>query len=179
MNAIQTDWNQLLREEMPPLYRLVSRRVGGDRLLAEDVTQEVWLRALDTWRRSGVPDDPGAWLRTAALNLLRNYFRKRGNERHAVAQVARDAPVDRWLTEETSADDPAGAALLQQGLARLPTEQAELLQERYLDGRSVDELARSLATSGRGIEGRLRRARAALAKAMGAGLDGSNATHGD
>lgn len=34
------------RETIEPLYRYVSRMCGGDRQLAEDVTQEAWLRAV-------------------------------------------------------------------------------------------------------------------------------------
>ena len=51
------------------LYEYASRRCGGDRGLAEDVTQEVWLRAVSTWKKDGLPDNPLAWLRTVARNL--------------------------------------------------------------------------------------------------------------
>ena len=44
------------------LYGYTSRRCGGQRELAEDVTQEVWLRAVRDWRRTGPPDNPMAWL---------------------------------------------------------------------------------------------------------------------
>jgi hypothetical protein len=36
-------------------YGFVSRRCDGARLLREDVTQKVWLRAVRAWRRSGLP----------------------------------------------------------------------------------------------------------------------------
>jgi DNA-directed RNA polymerase specialized sigma24 family protein len=48
------------RETLRPLYAFVSRRVGGDRGLAEDLVQETWMRALDAWPASGLPDDPTA-----------------------------------------------------------------------------------------------------------------------
>ena len=48
----------MYRESIRPLYAYVSRRVGGDAGLAEDLVQETWMRALDTSPRSGMPDEP-------------------------------------------------------------------------------------------------------------------------
>jgi predicted RNA polymerase sigma factor len=54
------------RETIDGLYAYVSRCCYGDRTLAEDVTQETWLRAVRDWRRKGPPDRPLAWLITVA-----------------------------------------------------------------------------------------------------------------
>jgi RNA polymerase sigma factor (sigma-70 family) len=67
----------IYRDTIDTLYRYVSRHCGGDRALAEDVTQETWLRAVREWRRTGPPDQPIAWLTTVARNLLVSYFRRR------------------------------------------------------------------------------------------------------
>jgi hypothetical protein len=40
------------------LYGYVSRRCGGDRALAKDVTQETWPCAVREWRNKGVPEVP-------------------------------------------------------------------------------------------------------------------------
>jgi DNA-directed RNA polymerase specialized sigma24 family protein len=65
------------RETIDTLYGYVSRRCGADRALAEDVTQETWLRAVREWTRRGLPERPIAWLTTVARNLLHNEFRRR------------------------------------------------------------------------------------------------------
>ena len=171
----EDDWIDLYRAHMPPLYRAVSRRVGAQRALAEDVTQEAWLRALDAWRRKGVPVDPDAWLRTVATNLLRNHFR-----RQPLRAVAPDDPALDAAGVEARADGAAAerADALQRGLARLRPEQAELLSERHLDGRPLAELAARRGLSERAIEGRLRRARAALARHVdAAALDDHAPSH--
>src|SRR6187551_207825 len=67
----------IYRETILPLYGYVSRNCSGDRTLAEDVTQETWLRAVREWRRKGLPDQPIAWLTTVARNLLISYYRRR------------------------------------------------------------------------------------------------------
>ena len=46
------------RDNVHELYRFVSRRCGGNRSLAEDVTQETWLKAVVHWRKKGLPDEP-------------------------------------------------------------------------------------------------------------------------
>lgn len=158
-------WIELYHREMPVLYGAISRRVGGERTLAEDTTQEVWLRALAAWTVDGVPDEPGAWLRTVALNVLRNYFRRRSIEPVALEELGlgeADVPFD----EGPGALDEK-AVRIQAGLARLPPDQASLLEERYFDGLSAGALADAHGTTLRGVEGRLHRARAALARALG------------
>ena len=41
-------------------------RVAGDLDLAQECAQDAYLSALETWRRDGIPRNPGAWLTTAA-----------------------------------------------------------------------------------------------------------------
>jgi len=43
----ETELIALYREHTGPLYAYVSRRVGGNRTLAEDIVQDGWLRAVD------------------------------------------------------------------------------------------------------------------------------------
>jgi len=65
------------RDTIDALYAYAARHSGGDRTLAEDVTQETWLRAVREWRRSGPPEKPLAWLIAVAHNLLASYYRRR------------------------------------------------------------------------------------------------------
>jgi RNA polymerase sigma-70 factor (ECF subfamily) len=60
--------------------RLLSLLIARSRDIAasEDALSEAFLAALRTWPDSGVPDNPDAWLMTAARNSLRNAARHRG-----------------------------------------------------------------------------------------------------
>lgn len=156
------DWLRLHRELVPELFRCVSRRVGADRTLAEDLVQETWLRALETWRKQGLPADPGAWLRTAAFNLTRNHFRRAAPaqlDEHHAGRVDSGFDSSAEATRERS-------ALVQRALASLDAAQAELLVARHLDGVALARLALAHRTSERAIEGRLHRARHALAEVL-------------
>jgi RNA polymerase sigma-70 factor (ECF subfamily) len=64
-------------------------RMFGDWDLAEECAQEAFAQALRSWRRSGVPSAPGAWVTTVARNRARDRLRRRANERVKLEQVAR------------------------------------------------------------------------------------------
>lgn len=145
------------QEHTGPLYAYVSRRVGGDRVLAEDVVQDTWLRSIGSWRKHGIPDHPKAWLIHVARNLLASHFRRK-----------RPVPVDpAELTLEAdgcSPETPSAAALVNWGLTRLSKRQATLLEAFYFNDKSTRELADQSGLSERAVEGRLRRARRNLEK---------------
>src|SRR6188768_3642834 len=83
----------IYRETIDQLYAFVARRCGGDRALAEDVTQEAWLRAVDAWRRGGAPREPLAWLQTTARRLLIDWARGEGRRRFDRVELALDEQV--------------------------------------------------------------------------------------
>ena len=58
--AIDAVW----RIESPRVIARLARMVG-DVGLAEDFAQDALVAALEAWPRSGVPDNPGAWLMAA------------------------------------------------------------------------------------------------------------------
>jgi RNA polymerase sigma-70 factor (ECF subfamily) len=69
------------RSTVRPLYAYVSRRVGGDISLAEDVVQDTWMRAMGDWPRKGIPAEPLAWLIRVARNTLISNFRRQRPQR--------------------------------------------------------------------------------------------------
>ncbi len=147
------------RDTVDKLYEFVSRRSGGSRELAEDVTQETYLRATTAWPRNGLPDSPLAWLQTVARNLLLNHFRRRQPELFDAADI--DTVLGRTASNGTEA-----GALVCWGLARLNARHARLLEAFYIDDRPVRSIAVEFGVSERAIEGRLRRARLALKKLL-------------
>jgi RNA polymerase sigma factor (sigma-70 family) len=63
-------------------------RVTGDIDLAQDAAQDAVLRALETWPRDGIPDNPRAWLlvtaKRRAIDVVRRETRRAGKEAEAM-----------------------------------------------------------------------------------------------
>ena len=150
---------QVYAETISALYGYASRRCGGERALAEDITQEVWLRAVREWRRQGVPTNPLAWLITVARNLIHNHLRRRvGISLDAVSPAdVRDA-----VERDAVADSGEIATVVGEALLRLTTAEARLLEAFYFERLKMSQLAELYAISERAVEGRLRRARQRL-----------------
>src|SRR5437763_575827 len=112
---------QIYWATIEPLYGYASRRCGGQRELAEDVTQEAWFRATREWRKRGVPDAPLAWLTAVTRNLIVDQLRR---------QV--DVPLDSVSASDVLAavdqDEVSDSAeittAVTQALTRLPKAEA-------------------------------------------------------
>ena len=155
----EQDLIETYRRTVKPLYTYVSRRVGGDSALAEDLVQDTWMRAIGDWRAKGVPTEPLAWLIRVARNTLISHCRR------VRPQLVEPALLDLIVGEASVAtDDPGTASVINWGLARLRRAHAELLEDFYFNGKSVRDMARERSLSERAVEGRLRRAREKLKK---------------
>jgi RNA polymerase sigma-70 factor (ECF subfamily) len=150
---------QIYGDTIAALYGYASRRCGGRRELAQDVTQEAWLRAVREWRRTGAPRNPLAWLTVVARNLILNHFRRR-----EVIPIDSVSPAEVLAAvEENAVSESADiAALVARALERIPEAEARLVEAFHYDRYNVAQLATSYGVSERAIEGRLRRARARL-----------------
>jgi RNA polymerase sigma-70 factor (ECF subfamily) len=164
---------QIYNDTIIALYRYASRRCGGQRALAEDVTQETWLRAVKDWRQRGPPERPLGWLTTVARYLILNDLRRREPESldgispgEIVAAMERDAVSD-------SAEI---AFAVNQALTRIPKAEAQLLEAFHYERSKVSQLAERYGISERAVEGRLRRARERLRRELELKMKAANGT---
>src|SRR5256885_4480442 len=75
-------------------------RITGDVGLAEDLAQDALVVALERWPRSGIPDNPGAWLMATAKHraidqLRRGKMLDRKHERSEERRVGKECR-SRW-----------------------------------------------------------------------------------
>lgn len=117
---------------------------------AEDVAQEVWVRALAALRRGETPRNPAAWLTTIAKRLVIDTYRARDRYWRAVGE---DLTLDRAQTQPDGQISPFEAAVgaewvrcIQMALPRL-TEAQETALRLDLDGCSGADMARCLGVS--------------------------------
>jgi RNA polymerase sigma-70 factor, ECF subfamily len=163
----EAEMERIYDDTIVELYGYVSRRCGGRRDLAEDITQEAWFRALRHWRVHGKPDKPLGWLTTVARNLLVSYFRR--HEPVALDAVSADeilAAVD----ANAVSDSVDVAGLVSRALSRIPPSEAQLLETFHYDRLKMSQLAELHGISERAVEGRLRRARERLRRELESAL---------
>ncbi len=149
-------WLALYRETVRPLYGYTAKRTGGNRALTEDIVQETYLRALDSWDPRALPDAPLAWLTRVARNLLIDQLR----------HMKKTAPAE-WGSsgagrEPGTAGDEFVSLELFLALTSLGRKKAAVLEAFFYDGKSVREIAADRGLSEKAVEGLLRRARQAL-----------------
>jgi len=154
-HAAGTDLLALYDEALPQVYGYLLSRCG-QKALAEDLTAETFLAAVDTVRR----DQPVTvgWLIGVARHKLVDHWRRLAREERSLALV-RAEPEPPWE------DGVLDAVTARAALERLGPHHRLALTLRYLDGLPVPEVARLLDRTLHATEALLVRARAAFRRA--------------
>lgn len=150
----------LYERHVDRVYAYVAHRVGN-RADAEDLTQEVFLRALANlkgfrWRGSLLP-----WLLTIARNLVTDHWRRRSREvgNPVVAPTVADGLTEvverRWQQEQLRA--VAG---------ELTELQQQVIALRFADGLSIAETAQVMGRSENAVKNLQHKAIAALRRRL-------------
>jgi len=157
-----------------------ARVIGGlarmlrDVSLAEEYAQDALVAALEHWPADGVPDNPGAWLVTAARNRALNALRRTtlaaqvhetlGHEAatHVPLAVVEGA-IEARMQEEIA--DDVLRLLFTACHPVLPQEARVALTLRMVGGLTTDEIARAFLSTEPAIAQRIVRAKRALREA--------------
>src|SRR5262245_2740678 len=132
------------------------RFLGCERESIDDLTQETLLAAVGTFADSA---PPLPWLLTVARNALRMHLRRRGRRRE-VADL--DRLHELWIEQARDDGGDAQRAALRECLRRLPARSRALVDLRYRDGMSRDDIAARLGLRAQGVKSLLQRVRSAL-----------------
>ncbi|MGD9763172.1 MAG: RNA polymerase sigma factor [Candidatus Binatia bacterium] len=146
----QSALGALLARWQRPLAHFIYRQTGGRDV--DDLYQETWMRVVGAAPRFDARRRFSTWLFQIAVNLCRDWHRRRPPE--ATAGVAAVDPGS--LTRAESAADAAAL------LARLPEAQREVLVLRYFHDLSEDEVAAILAIPKGTVKSRMHHALARL-----------------
>jgi RNA polymerase sigma-70 factor (ECF subfamily) len=165
--AIDAVWRIESARLIAGLTRLV-RDVG----IAEDLAQDALVAALEQWPASGIPDNPGAWLMTAAKRrgidqLRRHRMLDRKHEQLGIELAERR---ERTVPDlDAALDDDIGDDLLRLIFMTchpvLSTEARVALTLRLLGGLTAEEIARAYLVPVPTVQQRIVRAKRTLAEA--------------
>ena len=149
----------------------VLARLTRDVGVAEELAQDALVAALEQWPRTGVPDNPGAWLMTTARNRAFDRLRHLRMQASKHEAISAELEMDQEHSDgvEAAADDEIGDDLLRLIFTAchplLPTEARTALTLRLLGGLSTAEIARAFLVPEPTIAQRIVRAKRALSEA--------------
>jgi RNA polymerase sigma factor (sigma-70 family) len=165
--AIDAVW----RIESPRLIAGLTR-ITRDVGAAEDLAHDALVAALEQWPRSGVPDNPGAWLMATAKHRAIDLVRRRSllDRKHGELGRELEEKQEKSVPDYASAlDDDIGDDLLRLIFTSchpvLSTEAQLALTLRLIGGLTTPEIARAFLVPEPAIAQRIVRAKRTLAEA--------------
>jgi RNA polymerase sigma factor (sigma-70 family) len=157
------------RIEQPRLITSLARMLR-DVPLAEDLTQDALLAALEHWPATGVPDKPGAWLMATAKRRALDHLRRGRMLARKHGMVALDIEQEQQAMPDFDAalDDDIGDELLRLIFTachpRLSREARAALALRMVCGLTTEEIARAFLLPDATIAQRIVRAKRTLSE---------------
>lgn len=157
------------RNEQPRLITSLARMLR-DVPLAEDLTQEALLAALEHWPATGVPEQPGAWLMATAKRRALDHLRRGRMLARKHGMVALDLAQEQQAMPDFDAalDDDIGDEWLRLIFSachpHLSREARAALALRMICGLTTPEIARAFLTPEATIAQRIVRAKRALSE---------------
>src|SRR3984893_9644869 len=157
------------RIEQPRLITGLSRMLR-DVPLAEELTQEARLAALEHWPATGVPEKPGAWLMATAKRRALDHLRRGRMLARKHEMVARDLEQEQEAMPDwdSALDDDIGDELLRLIFTachpRLSREARAALALRMICGLTTEEIARAFPVPAATIGQRIVRAKRTLSE---------------
>lgn len=163
----RTAWATFYDRHVREVYAFVCHLVQGNRLVAEELHQEVWLSAIDNVDKF---DPERGTLRNWILGIARRqvalHFRRQVADRSV--RLTHDPINIRAglhgvpLLPQDCVERLERASLVRAAMAALAKPRRDVLNGKYLDGLSVREMAEKSGKTPKAVESLLSRARAEL-----------------
>lgn len=158
------------RHEWGRLVAVLVRVFGVHNLpLAEDVAQDALFRAMEVWKRDGVPAEPSAWLTAVAKRRAIDELRRERTRRLAAPELERllesewtRVPAVEQLFSPRPFRDDELRMMFSLAQPRLPEESRVALILQLLCGFSEDEIAAAFFSTKGAVAKRLGRAKAVV-----------------
>ena len=157
----------LFRHESGKMAAVLTRIVGLQNLdLAQDLVQDTLLKAINTWKIKGIPENPSAWLYTVAKRKALDAIRQKKTHHEIESELAKAfqsewtlAPTVKHLFFDHEIEDSQLRMMFACCHPSIPYESQIALTLKTLCGLSVSEIAARFLTNDETITKRLYRAR--------------------
>ena len=157
---------ELVNKYQKPVHTLAWRKVS-DFHIAEDITQETFLKVYQRLHTLKDPNQFSGWLYVITANLCATWLRKKRIQTQpledtALTMTQRDAYSQHIVEERTKTAAESQREVVKQLLAKLKESERTVMTLYYLGEMTVAEISRFLGVSTSTIKSRLRRARQRL-----------------
>lgn len=134
--------------------------------IAEDIVNDTFLLATETWGQKGIPENPAAWLYTVAKNKTKDYLKRNQNFNGPILAEIKATQLDFEEMEIDLSSQNISDSQLQMLFAvcnpAIPIEAQIGLALRILCGFGIDEIAEAFLSNKETINKRLFRAKEKL-----------------
>ena len=159
---------ELVKRYQKPVHTLAWRKIG-DFHIAEDITQEVFLKVYQGLHTLKDHHQFSGWLYVITANLCATWLRKKRIQTQPLEDTERTMPqrdaYSRYVAEEhASTAAESQREVVKKLLAKLKESERTVMALHYLGEMTVEEISRFLGVSASTIKSRLRRARQRLQK---------------
>lgn len=155
---------QLLDGPGAILYGFVFARVGGDAAVTEDIVQETLMEAVKGAKGFRGDAALSTWLCAIARRRLARHYEKERKQEVARSGLALVEPDD--SAEDDSLAELVDRDVVVRALGRLPVLHRQVLVLKYLDDKSVAEVAKEVGRSTVQVQSLLQRARDGLRREL-------------
>lgn len=168
------DFTTFMRNYQDMVYTTAVRLLGNE-AQAEDISQEVFLKAYERFETLQTNPSAGGWLKTVATNLSINHLQRYRKRWSFFSELVRSQPDDpdpepvEFAAPDTfmkQLDSDERRTWLAEALAKLPEHQRVSLVLYHFEDLPYDEIARRLGVSLAKVKTDILRARAALAQVL-------------
>lgn len=171
--TVPTDFTTFMRNYQDMVYSTAVRLIGNE-TQAEDIAQEVFIKAHEHWEKLAGSPTAGGWLKTVATNMSINHiqrYKKRWsffsdlvhrNDEGEEKEVEFAAP-DTFFVGVDSAER---REYIEQALSKLPDHQRVPLILFHFEDMPYEDIAKKLGVSLSKVKTDILRAREALAKIL-------------
>jgi RNA polymerase sigma factor (sigma-70 family) len=157
----------LFKTEYRKIISVLCKSFGiGHIEIAEDITNDTFLQASETWGLKGIPENPSAWLYAVAKNKCKDYFKR---EKVFAEKIAPEIKDNAALYDSSNIDlsdknieDSQLQMLFVICDTSIPAEAQIGLSLRILCGFGIDEIAEAFLSNKETINKRLFRAKEKL-----------------
>lgn len=144
-------------------------RMTRDVALAEDLTQDALVAALEQWPTAGIPDNPAAWLMTTAKRRAIDHFRRADALRRKVAELehaggTEEAPMPDLDDQVDHIEDDVLRLIFLSCHPSLTPESRAALTLRLVGGLTTAEIARGFLVAEPTMGQRISRAKKTLSQ---------------